>query len=112
MPRKKKEDRRVYFVATTKNAGHRGSPSLIGRPVQGHYPGHSREKRLFFFERFASGSLRLKTDVIHISQTVEVSFLAVYPPEHPNKADGMFRWVHHQIKTLQYLGKIARDIEC
>jgi hypothetical protein len=27
--------------------------------------------------------------------------LAEYPSEHPEEVDGMFRWVHRQVKTLQ-----------
>jgi hypothetical protein len=39
--------------------------------------------------------------MIHISDlhfSVSSFILVVYPSEHPN---GMFRWVHHKIETLQ-----------
>jgi hypothetical protein len=35
-----------------------------------------------------------------LHQKVSSFILVVYPPEHPNKADGMFRWVHHEVKAL------------
>src|SRR5579863_745502 len=58
-------------------------------------------------KRMEEGTLRDTPSRFPVTDGWSLHFASVefhfgrYPPEHPNKADGMFRWVHHKDKTLQ-----------
>lgn len=90
-----------YFVATTRDADHGRNLSLIG--VDGWTSPCTFKRKEAIFPREVDRWVFEVEDRwnFYISQGVEGFILAMYPPEHSNKADGMFRWVHHQIKAQQ-----------